>query len=228
MDKPLKPNDGPEKPHDTTPRRGANHPVTQASGTVRPRPTLRTIAEHTGFAVATVSRALAGDPKIARRTRETIARAAEDLGYVPDRAAQRLRTGRTNVIALVLDPHGEIIDFSGSMIAGFAEAVRDTRYHLTLTQYQYDEDPMRPIRHIVRNRLADGVVFARTEHEDARVRFLQEAGFPFVTHGRTRIADHAWFDYGQRGFRADCRRAVGGAGSAAAAADPANPALHVP
>lgn len=166
------------------------------------RPTLRTLAEMTGLAVATVSRALADDPKIAQRTRERVARVAREVGYVPDRAAQRLRTGRTNVIALVLDPHGEILDFSGSMITGVAEAVRDTPYHLTLTQYQLGEDPMRPIRHIVRNRLADGLIFARTEPRDARVAYLLEAGFPFVTHGRTDLGTHAWYDYDNAAFAA--------------------------
>ena len=166
----------------------------------RSKPTLRTIADMTGYAMTTVSRALADDPLIAKSTRETIAKAADEIGYVPDRAAQRLRTGRTNVIALVLDPHGEIIDFSGSMISGVAEVVRDTRFHLTLTQYQLGEDPMRPIRHIVRNRLADGVIFARTEPQDARVRYLIEANFPFVTHGRTKVGPHAWLDYDNAAF----------------------------
>jgi len=121
---------------------------------------------------------------------------------VPDRAAQRLRTGRTNVIALVLDPHGEILDFAGSMISGFAETVRGTAYHLNLTQYQLGEDPLTPIHHIVRNRLADGIVFARTEANDARVRYLLEAGFPFVTHGRTALGNHAWYDYDNAAFAA--------------------------
>ncbi len=167
---------------------------------VESRPTQKTVAEKSGFAVTTVSRALADDPLIARATREKIAKVAADLGYTPDRAAQRLRTGRTNVIALVLDPHGEILNFSGSMITGFADVIRDTRYHLTLTQYQMGEDPMAPIRHIVRNKLADGVVFARTEPQDVRVKYLIEAGFPFVTHGRTHLESHAWYDYDNAAF----------------------------
>ncbi|MEM8630387.1 MAG: substrate-binding domain-containing protein [Pseudomonadota bacterium] len=164
------------------------------------KPTQKDVAEASGFAVTTVSRALADDPLIAEKTREKIAKAAADLGYVPDRAAQRLRTGRTNVIALVLDPHGEILDFSGSMISGLAEVVRGTKYHITLTQHQSGEDPMDPIRHIVRNRLADGLVFARTEPDDPRVQFLIDAGFPFVTHGRTSLASHAWYDYDNEAF----------------------------
>jgi len=160
------------------------------------KPTLRTVAEHTGYAVTTVSRALADDPRIAATTRATVAAAAKKLGYIPDRAAQRLRTGRTQVISVVLDPHSEILGYSGTLISGVANALRGTRYHISITQYSLDDDPLAPIRHIVRNRLADGVMMARTRPFDARVSLLMEADFPFVTHGRTEWeAPHPWVDY---------------------------------
>ena len=160
------------------------------------KPTLRTVAEHTGYAVTTVSRALADDPRIAAKTRAKVAAAAKALGYIPDRAAQRLRTGRTQVIAVVLDPHSEILGYSGTLISGVANALRGTRYHISITQYSLDDDPLEPIRHIVRNRLADGVMMARTRPFDARVSLLMEADFPFVTHGRTEWpAPHPWVDY---------------------------------
>lgn len=165
------------------------------------RPTLRTIAETSGFAVTTVSRALAGDEKIAESTRQEVSRIADLLGYVPNRAAQRLRTGRTNVIALVLSPHEEIIGFRGTMIAGLQKAVASTAFHITMAPYDADADPMVPIRHIVRNGLADGIVFSGTQPADPRVTFLTEAGMPFVSHGRTNgQTAHAWCDYDNEAF----------------------------
>lgn len=165
------------------------------------RPTLRTIAAASGFAVTTVSRALAGDVRIAVSTRDTVARIARDLGYVPDRAAQRLRTGRTNVIALVLSPHDEILGFRGSMIAGLQQAVAGTRYHISMAPYDADSDPMVPVRHILTHALADGIVFSGTRPDDPRVAYLAQAGFPFVSHGRTDAAQpHAWCDYDNDAF----------------------------
>ncbi len=171
--------------------------------TMQRKPTLRTISEASGFAVTTVSRALAGDPKIAEATRREVARIAKEMGYVPDRAAQRLRTGRTNVIAVVLSPHEEIIGFRGSILAGLAEALAGTRFHISMLPYESQESLMRPIEHIVTNRLADGVVFARTSPADPRAAYLIAEGFPFVTHGRTRLsAPHAWCDYDNAAFAA--------------------------
>lgn len=160
------------------------------------KPTLKTLAEATGYAQTTVSRALKDDPKIAIATRQRVASAAREIGYVPDRAAQRLRTGRTNVIAFVSSPHAEIIGFRGSMMAGLSEELKGTAYHVTMTPYDTDANPMRPIQNIVRNRLADGLIFSGTQPRDQRVDYLLETGFPFVTHGRTDGAGgHAWCDY---------------------------------
>ena len=110
------------------------------------RPTQKTIAELTGLAVTTVSRALQGDPKIALSTREQVAKVADEIGYVPDRAAQRLRTGKTKVISLILNPHDEILGFSNSLIAGLSQALKGSDYHLTIMPSFAEDDEMDPIR----------------------------------------------------------------------------------
>ncbi|MEM1300990.1 MAG: LacI family DNA-binding transcriptional regulator, partial [Pseudomonadota bacterium] len=48
------------------------------------RPTLKTIAEITGFAVPTVSRALSDAPDIGAATKAKVLKVAKDLGYVPN------------------------------------------------------------------------------------------------------------------------------------------------
>lgn len=165
------------------------------------RPTLRTVAALTGFAVATVSRALANDPRIALETRNRVVEAAKEIGYSPDRAAQRLRTGRTNVIALLLNPHEEIIGYGSSLISGITKALRKTPYHLVVMPNFADHPPLHQIENILRNRLADGLIMSRTEPQDIRVRLLLERSFPFITHGRTELATpHAFVDYDNYAF----------------------------
>ncbi|PWJ85730.1 LacI family transcriptional regulator [Pseudaminobacter salicylatoxidans] len=160
------------------------------------KPTLRTIAEITGLAVTTVSRALGGAPQIALETRRKVRQVAEEIGYLPDRAAQRLRTGRTNVVTLVLDPHEEILGFSTSLIRGLTEALRDTSYHLVITPHFANVPSLDPVRHIMRNKMADGIVFSRTEPFDERVKLLIEHDFPFICHGRTELGTpHAYVDF---------------------------------
>lgn len=165
------------------------------------KPTLRTIADATGFAVTTVSRALADDARIAEATRRKVAKAAKKLGYVPDRAAQRLRTGRTRVLSLLLNPEHEFLGFYSEVLTGFTEALHATGYSVTIVPDKIGGDRLDTVRNILRNRLADGVVFTRTECFDARVRYLTEHGFPFVSHGRTEFTTpHPWVDFDNEGF----------------------------
>jgi len=66
------------------------------------KPTLKTIAQMSGLAVPTISRALNDAPDIGNSTKELVRKIAAEIGYVPNRAGVRLRTGRTNVISLVM------------------------------------------------------------------------------------------------------------------------------
>lgn len=165
------------------------------------KPTLKTIAQMTGFAVTTISRALNNAPELAQETRDRVQKIAAEIGYLPDRAALRLKTGRTNVIALVLEPDEQIYGFGSSIVTGLTEAVRDTAYHIVITPLFRNVQPIEPIKHIVRNRMADGVIFSKAETFDERIRFLIDNEFPFVSHGRTNWPErHPWVDFDNESY----------------------------
>lgn len=172
-----------------------------ASRSARPRsvtgkPTLKTIAELSGLAVATVSRALNDAPDIGRDTKVLVRRIASEVGYVPNRAGVRLRTGRTNVVTLILSTEPDTMDHTARLISSIAAELRDTPYHLTITPFFPDQDPMTPVRYIVETGSADAVILNQTQPQDPRVRYLVDKGFPFATHGRTDMGlEHNWFDF---------------------------------
>ncbi|MEP3303717.1 MAG: LacI family DNA-binding transcriptional regulator, partial [Roseibium sp.] len=62
------------------------------------RPTLKTIAFMTGLGITTVSKALKDAPDIGEATKKRVRLVADQIGYRPNRAGVRLRTGKTNVI----------------------------------------------------------------------------------------------------------------------------------
>lgn len=64
--------------------------------------TLRDIARQSGTSVATVSRALNGDPTTNRETRQKILRLAAELGYRPNSVARALRRKRTYTLGLLI------------------------------------------------------------------------------------------------------------------------------
>src|SRR5690606_2088987 len=110
------------------------------------KPTLKTIAQMTGLAVTTISRALNNAPELAQDTRDRVQKIAAEIGYLPDRAALRLKTGRTNVVALILEPDEQSYGFGTSLVTGITEALRDTAYHIVITPLFRNVDPMEPIR----------------------------------------------------------------------------------
>lgn len=175
--------------------------------TRKTRPTLRTISELSGFAVPTVSRALKDAPDIGADTKAKVRKIAAEIGYVPDRAGVRLKTGKTNVISLVLSTDHDMMNHTARLISSIAGALRNTPYHMIVTPYFPNEDPLKPVRYIVETGSADAVILNQTEPQDPRVAYLMERQFPFATHGRTDWSDqHPFFDfdndeYGRIGVR---------------------------
>lgn len=60
------------------------------------------VAALAGVSQSTVSRALSGDPSISEATRQRVTEAARQLDYFGNENAIRLRTGRTNTLAVVV------------------------------------------------------------------------------------------------------------------------------
>lgn len=165
------------------------------------RPTLKTIATLTGLAVATVSRALKDAPDIGEDTKRRVREVAERVGYRPNRAGVRLRTGKTNVIALVRSTEDDVMNHTSQMINAIATALRGTSYHMILMPFFPSEDPMTPIRYIVETGSADGIIINQTTPDDPRVRYMQDRAVPFATHGRTAMGiEHPYFDFDNEAF----------------------------
>jgi len=164
-------------------------------------PTLKTISGLTGLAVPTVSRALSNATDIGLETRKRVQKVAEEIGYVPNRAGVRLRTGRSYVISLVLPTAADVMNLTARLINATASALRGTRYHLTITPVFPDENPLDLVKTIVETRAADGIIINQLSLEDERVRYLMEQEFPFATHGRSKWADqHDYFDFDNYAF----------------------------
>ena len=68
--------------------------------------TISKVAERAGVSRTTVSHVLNHADRVSPPLRERVLRAVEELGYVPNRQAQSLRTGRTNVIAMLIPDIG--------------------------------------------------------------------------------------------------------------------------
>lgn len=103
-----------------------------------PEATIRDVARHAEVSVATVSRALNGFDNVSDTTRERIAEAVRDLGYVPHAGARSLSLARTNAIGVVLpDLHGE---FFSEIVRGMDREASRRGYLLLLSNLHASSD----------------------------------------------------------------------------------------
>jgi LacI family transcriptional regulator len=161
--------------------------------------TIKDIARALGIAPSTVSRALAGHPRIPEATRHKVRQQADNLGYMPNRSAQSLVGKRNSGFAgLVLtDPgYGREDSYLGEFLSGLGAGLGECGIDLFLAAIPQGQSELSVIRNIVTSRRADGLILSRTSEVDPRVDFLIGEGFPFVTHGR--VANdttlHDWVD----------------------------------
>lgn len=156
--------------------------------------TLKELAANLDLSITTVSRALAGHEQIALKTRERVARAARQAGYVPNTAARTLVSGRSGFVGLVLPIRGpNLVDsFLGEFVTGLGEGLVSHGADLILATAALGHSELSVLRHVVESGRADGVVVTRIAETDERLAYLNGRGFPFVAHGRLLDAD---FDY---------------------------------
>ncbi len=148
---------------------------------------LRDLARHLNLSSSTVSRALNGYADVNAETRARVQKEAERQGYIPHPAGLKLRTGRTDMICVIL-PRPQVqfaTPFFLDILTGVDEVLSPTRFELIVTAVRERDDETATFRRIVESRRVDGLIFGRTRTRDARIAYLLEREFPFVALGRS-------------------------------------------
>jgi LacI family transcriptional regulator len=145
------------------------------------------LAQDLGLSITTVSRALDGYDDVSAVTRERVRKAAAAVGYRPNAAARRLRKGASETIALVMpsEPGRFHEPAFVELLPVIGERLAAHHFDLMLLAARPGAEELAAYRRIIRDRRADGCILVRTRRADERVALLQEAGLPFVCHGRT-------------------------------------------
>ncbi len=96
--------------------------------------TIQDIANKSGVAISTVSRALADSPKISVKTKERIKKIAQDMGYTPNFAARNLTQSESNTVGVVFQPQAAGSaenDFAMQLLFGINSQLVARQYLLT-------------------------------------------------------------------------------------------------
>lgn len=149
-------------------------------------PTMEDIARLANVSKPTVSRVLSGGAGVTQRTRDRVIAVAREQGYAVNLQARKLRTARTNTVAVVLDfgSHraGRIADpFVFELLAGVSEALSVRDQDLLLAPPTL----VGPAAHLdlIRARGADGFIFLGQGDRGALFADLSRTSVPFVVWG---------------------------------------------
>ena len=147
---------------------------------------MKDIALRCGVSVATVSKALNGQPDIGEETRSRIVETAREMGYMTNSAARALKTNRTyNLGVLFVDDRrsGLTHEYFAAMLESVKVEAESHGYDITFISHNVGGRPTSYLQHCL-YRGVDGVVIACVDFGAPDVRELVESSVPVVTIDR--------------------------------------------
>lgn len=147
-------------------------------------PSLTDVARLAQVSIATVSRVINDSDKVTDQTRDKVKRVMDQLGYVPNRVARRLRQkgGRRHLLGLILP------DIQNPFNAEIARGIEDVAYanQFAVLLCNSDEDLEKESFYIdvMRAESVDGVILPPIQESDAAVVKLIKRGMPVVVVDR--------------------------------------------
>ena len=156
----------------------------------RSAPTLESVAAVAGVSRATAGRVLSGSTTVGESARDAVLAAADELGYVTNRAARALMTRRSGSVAFVVaepeerffaDPHFALV------LRGAHAAVAEHDVQLVFSIVHGDAEQAR-FERFARAGHLDGVILVSLHGDHPLPHALAAAGIPVVLLGRPMTA----------------------------------------
>jgi len=148
--------------------------------------TLAGLAKLAGVSTSTVSRALNDNPLIKKETREKLQALATEHNFSLNRAASRLRTQKTNVVAVILnltDSTDQSISdpFLLKVVGDLNQALNQSGYELLLSNsFMATEDWA---NYFISSSRADGIIVIGQGKSTSKIEKVADSGAPLVVWG---------------------------------------------
>ncbi|MGN6302765.1 MAG: LacI family DNA-binding transcriptional regulator [Angustibacter sp.] len=162
------------------------------------RPTLEDVARHAGVSRQTVSNVLNSPDLVRPETLSRVQQAIDELDYRPNLAARRMRTHRSHLLAMRMEPlrdgiNGVVLD---RFLHALTEHAQALGYRIMLFTAQDDAGEIDGYEQLIAAHEIDAFVLSSTHHGDRRTAWLRERGLRFVTFGRPWGDEeaHDWVD----------------------------------
>lgn len=149
--------------------------------------TIKDVAQLANVAPSTVSRVIANNPRISKKTKERVREAMEELGYHPNFIARSLANQSTQIIGLVIPASSETFITTpvfSDILRGFSEGAHERNYSLLMNTGKSDEEVFEEVVEMVQGGMVDGIILAYSNLNERIITYLQSREFPFVLIGQ--------------------------------------------
>lgn len=150
------------------------------------RVTLKDVANECGYTANTVSRAMRNDSRLPECTRQIIRETAARLGYIPNKMASSLRSGKSHVVAVIVnDLHNQhFCQMLGKMDAELQSA----GYSLLILCMQLNEELAQQLINTAISLSVDGILYFPHLRSQTPIKSMLDSHIPFVLLDR-RVED---------------------------------------
>ncbi|MGC4937503.1 LacI family DNA-binding transcriptional regulator [Kribbella sp. DT2] len=156
------------------------------------RVTIKEIARRAGVSKGAVSYALNNQPGVSEATRARVLKVAEELEWMPNRAARQLSAARSETFGLVLARTAKTLSeepFYMGFVGGVESVLGEKSYALALQVVPDVQEEMATYRKWAAERRVDGVIVVDLRVDDPRIQLLRKLELPAVIVGDPVLAD---------------------------------------
>lgn len=131
--------------------------------------TIKDLAERTGYAVGTVSRALNGHPNVSEKARQVILQAAQESGFQLNSNAKQLKQQHSNAVQVIVK--GTSNELFSELVESVQNLMSATKYTLYVDYLDEDDNEVLRSVQLCRERKPLGVLFMGGNIENFRQDF---------------------------------------------------------
>lgn len=146
--------------------------------TKRKRPTLQDIATHLGITKMTISRYLRNPNAVAASTRQKIAMAIEEFGYIPNRAPDILSNAKSRAIGVLVPSLTNQV--FAEVLKGIEMITDNAGYQTMLAHYGYSESKEEQRIESLLSYNVDGLILSENHHTERTRKMLEIANIPVI------------------------------------------------
>jgi LacI family transcriptional regulator len=145
---------------------------------LKKKATIRDIAKIANVSETTVSLSFMENSRISKTTREKVKRVAEELNYVPNLAAQKLRYGVTKTLGFLVTDISS--PFYARMVKGAQEVAATYGYQILIEDSDWEPDKEKWIITNMISNQVQGLILCLCEKTEESYRLIKNSNIPHI------------------------------------------------